>query len=423
MQLSATLSVETLLEKAVNQLYDDRKIDDATRRQLAQSHYEPLKQAVNEGYSQVQKKFEYGTPNYEFLKQLQTNTAVFAVFKNHAAMKEMAALLKDAGGNLRSREDFKREALKVDATYRGSKLDAEYDTAVRQTRMAANWQKYVAKQKLYPNLKYIRTKAAKPDEKHLEYVGIIRPVNDAFWNVHYPPNRWLCQCSVEQTDEEPTDIPSGLPPVDPAFAFNSGKAGQVFDIEASSYIKSVPAKEQPALIKEAKALVQKDTAADTAYQPLYKSKAGHEVAVHPLAFDNGDFNEVAKAAKELANLKNGPKNIEILPDISDAKLREKLLPGAKQLKNPDYRIDGEYADLKTIKAGRSKNTIKHAMDEARAQANSMVLHIGDDYPFTEEEVIAAVRKKAAFEEMKGFGDIWLNYKGTWTKNPHKKRAE
>lgn len=55
------------------------------------------------------------------------------------------------------------------------------------------------------------TKAAKPDKNHLAYVGIVAPVDNAFWNTRYPPNRWRCQCGVEQTDEPTTDIPSNLP--------------------------------------------------------------------------------------------------------------------------------------------------------------------------------------------------------------------
>lgn len=297
-QLNKQLKIDDVVNNAINQLYNDRKIDDKTKQALMQSHYEPLKQAVNEGYNV---KVEYGTPNYEFLKALQTNTAVFAAFKNHSSIKEMTALLKDKDGNLRSREDFKKEALNVDANYRGSKLDSEYDTAVRSARMAAMWQKFEKNKRLYPNLKYILTKAAKPDEKHLKYVGIIRPVDDSFWNANYPPNRWRCQCSVEQTDDEATDIPNNLPPVPKDFAFNSGKTQQVFDLANSDYIKNATPKEQPKLIKEATKMVNEQLAAEAPYQTIYSSKSGTDILVHPLSHDAPDFDENLKTARELAN--------------------------------------------------------------------------------------------------------------------------
>lgn len=420
-ELDKAFNIDAVIEKAINKLYDDRKIDDETRKQLNHIHYEPLKNGVNEGFNQAL-KVEYGTPNFEFLKQLQTNTAVFAVFKNHSVMKEMASLLKDEKGNLRSREDFKREALKLDSKYRGSKLDVEYDTAVRTARMAANWQKYEAKQKLYPNLKYVRTKANKPDANHLAFVGIVRPVNDAFWNAHYPPNRWRCQCSVEQTDEDATDIPNNLPAVDPAFAFNAGKTGQVFDIENSDYVKSVPPKEQPALIKEAKKMVVNDAAIDAPYQQLYESrKGGGKVEAHPLAFDNSDYQETLNMARALAN---EGKNVKLLPDLSDPKLRSQLLPkdGIVGMSNPDYLIGKDLVvELKSIK-GTSANTIKHTLSDVKTQCNNVVIEVPENSTFTKYQVIRQIKNKMRYSEMKDFGEVWVNYKGQWLYNPHKNRG-
>lgn len=413
-ELGKTLNIDAVIEKAINKLYDDRKIDDETRKQLNQIHYEPLKNGVNEGFNQAV-KVEYGTPNYEFLKQLQTNTAVFAVFKNHAAMQQMAGLLKDEQGNLRSREDFKKEALKLDATYRGSKLDAEYDTAVRSARMAANWQKYEANKKLYPNLRYVRTKANKPDANHLEFVGIVRPVDDPFWNAHYPPNRWRCQCSAEPTDEEPGDIPNNLPPVDPAFAFNSGKTGQIFDLKKSDYIKSVAPKQQPKLIKEATSMVITDMMKDIPYQPLYKSKSGTLVEAHALALGNPDFNESLKLARDLANSKLPVNTIQILPIVQDKVLRKTYLPDAKGGFNPDFRIDGVLVDGKEPtmpKAG--KNTIQNRIRKAHAQADGALIVLNKDFISEDqlyEDIYAKLHHKAykSFQLYLKYGDAWYDF--------------
>lgn len=419
-QLSRDLNIDGVIESAINQLYDDRKLSEETSDQLFVTHYEPLRRAVDEGYGKPLVKIEYGTPNYEFLKQLQTNTAVFAMFKSHASVKEMAALLKDEKGNLRSRDEFKREALKVDSTYRGSTLDVQYDTGVRQARMAANWQRYVKNKKLYPNLKYMRTKAAKPDEKHLAFVGIVRPVDDPFWNTHYPPNRWRCQCSVEQTDEEATDVPGNLPPIPADFAFNSGKTGQVFDLKNSEYIKSVPPAEQPALIKKAKSYVVKDAIANAEYQQLYSSKSGGKVEAHPVTFNNADFDNVLKLARQMANEGH---TVRMLPDVSDPALRSQLLPsnGITGSKNPDYLIDGKIvADGKQV-TGASKNTISHTISQAKKQCNSVIIDIPEDSKFTKFEVIKYVKQKMKQQEMQSFGEVWVNYKGTLLRNPHKKQ--
>ena len=384
-QLSKDFNIDTVVDRAINQLYDDRKVDDATKAALFASHFEPLKKAVEEGYGKSLVKLEYGTPNFEFLKQLQTNTAVFAMFKSHASLKEMGGLLKDEAGNLRSKEDFKKEALKVDATYRTTHLDTQYDTAVRTARMAADWQRYQKNKRLYPNLTYLLTKASKPDEKHLVFVGITLPIDHPFWQTNYPPNRWRCQCGVESTDGETTDLPSNLPEIPKEFAFNSGITGQVFDIKNSDYIKSVPPKEQPALIKQAEKYVVKDIAAKVEYQPLYKSNKGGTVEAHPLAFDNNDFDVVLKAAHDYVNQTG--KVVKILPDVQDPALRKELIAdGAKGRKSPDYIIDNSYvADLKIV-SQPTRTAIREAFKRCYEQCNNILLKIADDNTISSQEV-------------------------------------
>lgn len=418
-QLADELNIDGLLDDALNQLYDDRKVNDKTNRKLFNSHYKPLKQAVDEGYGQPLIKIEYGTPNYEFLKNLQINTAVFAAFKNHASVKEMVGLLKDKDGNLRSRDEFKREAQKIDADYRGNKLDAEYDTAVRQARMAANWQKYQQTKHLYPNLRYMRTKANKPDAAHLVYVGIVRPIDDPIWDTIYPPNRWKCQCSVEQTDDASTDIPANLPPVDKEFAFNSGKLAQVYNLKDSSYIKSVPPKEQPALIRMAEKEVVKQYMVEAEYRQVYKSRTSNgEVEAHPMAFNNDDFADTLRIARELANYGN---KVKILPIVKDAELRKYLIPdGAKANRNPDFLInDTMTMEAEAIRKGTSKNTVGHSLDAARHQANHALIEVPESSKLLKSYVIKRIKEKARKKEMEKFGDIWLLYKGELLKNPHK----
>jgi Phage Mu protein F like protein/Contact-dependent growth inhibition CdiA C-terminal domain len=411
-QLSKELNIDTLVQEAINQLYNDRQIDKPTQQALLQSHYEPLKQAVNEGFGNSLSSIQYGTPNYEFLKQLQTNTATFAAFKNHASIKAMTALLKDSGGNLRTREDFKNEALKIDSTYRTTYLDAEYDTAVRTARLAAQWQKFEKNKRIYPNLKYLLTKSSQPDKTHLKYVGIIAPIDSPFWNTHYPPNRWRCQCGVEPTDEDTTDIPDNLPPVPAEFAFNAGKLGQVFDLKNSSHIKSVQPKEQPALIKAAQAMVNKEAAAVAPYQTLYTSKSGTVVEAHPLAFNNGDFQQNLKVARNLANSSLDIKTIQILPEVKDPALRKELLPDVKEAKNPDFRIDGSIYDAKQPSGDKpGSRTIKNLMSDAEKQAEGSVLVIPDNY-VAEKTLYDMIGNQFRLEKYKDY-KLYLNYDGNW----------
>lgn len=408
--INTTYNLTGLFDKYVKEIYEDRKLSNDTNKQLFHSVYQPLKEGVKEGFGQVTTKIEYGTPNFEMLKNLQHNTGVFAMFKNHAMVKEIAGQLKDKDGNLKPFQQFKTDAKQIDSTYRDSWLKTEYDTAVRASRMAAQWERIQSTKHLYPCLEYVHTKAANPRIDHLDYVGIIRPVDDPFWSTNYPPNGWKCQCSVAQSDKQATDIPDGLPEVPPDFRFNSGKLGQVYSIKDSNYIKSVSAAEMPKLIKTAKTEVNRDIVKDLQYQNLYKPSNGRgSVDAHPMAFKNSDFNDVLSAARTLAN---SGKTVKILPDVSDPELRTQLLPtdNIKPGKNPDYLVGKDVFDLKTVKAD-STRSIKSKLEDANKQCNNVVIDIPVEIKMPLDKVKSTVLDKLKMPEMKDFGKVWIRYHG------------
>lgn len=407
-----TVDVDKLTEKYINDLHKSGKVDKKTQQELFKSLYQPLKEGINEGYGNPTVKFEYGTPNYEMLKQLQINTAVFSIFKSHALVKETAALLKDEAGNQRSKEDFKREALKMDNTYRVDYLDTEYDTAVRTARMASVWTKAQSTKNLYPNLAYLPSKAAHPRQAHEKYYGLVASIDDPIWNSIMPPNGWRCQCGVEPTDREVTDIPSDLPEPEEGFRNNPGKTGQAFDFKESNYIKSVPPSEQPALIRDATKYVNKDLMDEMDYERMYKSNSGGSVEAHPMTHDNSDFNEVLRVARSLANL--GDK-VKMLPDIQDEQLRKKLsADGAKLNKNPDYLINDQYAaDLKIVSTN-SISAVKEAISRCHKQCNNIVLKIDDDNAISSQALQRAVKGQLSHAAYDDFENVWIYYHGHWS---------
>ena len=56
------------------------------------------------------------------------------------------------------------------------------------------------------------------------------PVDDPFWNLHHPGDRWNCKCSLEQTGE-PVTMPDDLEPTPPQRGLedNPGKDGHTFN--------------------------------------------------------------------------------------------------------------------------------------------------------------------------------------------------
>jgi hypothetical protein len=183
---------------------------------------------------------DWGETNKDFINEIRTNTAVFAAFKNHQQTSDIVGLLIDEKGELRSFSKFRKLALQISEKYNVNWLQTEYNTAVRIARAAINYRKYLANEKLYPNLEYIESIATEKRSDHLEYVGTILPIRHPWWKIHLPPSEWNCQCSVKPTNKEVTDVPDEGEPVNPVFANNPGETGKLINTEETQYYKNTP---------------------------------------------------------------------------------------------------------------------------------------------------------------------------------------
>ncbi len=127
-----------------------------------------------------------------------------------------------------------------------------FETNLRTAYAAGAWRQIQQTKAERPYLRYAAILDQRTRPLHRRWHGTIRPVDDAFWRTHYPPNGWRCRCSVitldadqlremgwQVTDPPPpsggvptrvrqadgTDRIESVPPgVDPAFAYNVGEA-------------------------------------------------------------------------------------------------------------------------------------------------------------------------------------------------------
>ena len=139
----------------------------------------------------------------------------------------MNSLLVDAEGKIRSFGDFKKEVFKTHKKYNQNYLQAEYQTAKRSAQAARQWKGYEANADLFPNLKYVTIGDDRVREDHQYLHGIIKPINDSFWETHYPPNGFRCRCSVQPTTDLATE---GTPKIkiEESFTHNVGKTNELF---------------------------------------------------------------------------------------------------------------------------------------------------------------------------------------------------
>lgn len=172
--------------------------------------------------------------------------AEFSAFKETAFKAALELMMADDKGNMVPWSEFKKSALDLSGDYNVRWLEAEYHQTVATANMAGKWQDFQRNKDLYPNLKYSTVGDGRVRPEHAAWDGIVKPINDPWWNNNLPPNDWGCRCNVVQTDEEETDTPTGGTQLKIEFANNPGVTGKIF---SHSPYEAELTKEQ---IKEAK---------------------------------------------------------------------------------------------------------------------------------------------------------------------------
>ena len=66
---------------------------------------------------------------------------------------------------------------------------------------AGEWERTERNKRFLPFLLYTLSRAERRRPEHEGWVGIILPVDDPWWDTHYPPNGWGCLCGVRQISE------------------------------------------------------------------------------------------------------------------------------------------------------------------------------------------------------------------------------
>lgn len=91
--------------------------------------------------------------------------------------------------------DGKPKIVQLGSTRR---LETIYKVNRRTAAAAGQWQRIQDNKKVFPYLKYMGSTATNKRDAHKPYYGMILPVDDVFWQTHYPPNGYGCQCQVRQ---------------------------------------------------------------------------------------------------------------------------------------------------------------------------------------------------------------------------------
>lgn len=81
------------------------------------------------------------------------------------------------------------------------RLRTIYNTNMRVSYAAGQWQRIERRKAERPYLRYIQLDRPTKREEHSAWHDLVLPVDHPFWNTHYPPNDWECKCRVAQLSD------------------------------------------------------------------------------------------------------------------------------------------------------------------------------------------------------------------------------
>lgn len=221
------------IEELLQDVYDGKVSKKKLPKDLYTAILAILEQAIFEGFG------EGVLGDSAIVAGFRTNLAVFSAAKTYQQVNDMSNFLIDDNGVKRAFNEFKDQADQIFKLYNDNWLKTEYNTAFSKSQAAADWVKIEAQAEALPLLRYSTVGDERVREDHVELEGIIKPVNDPFWDTYYPPNDWNCRCIVEQLENGDITDTEGktFDEPDKLFKDNPAKSKVIFDEKAHPYLK------------------------------------------------------------------------------------------------------------------------------------------------------------------------------------------
>ena len=270
-------------------------------------------------------------------------------------------------------DGFKTQAKLALARYEAFR-ETEYDTMVARARTAKQFERFKTEAALYPNIEWIRTRSASPRELHLNYVGLVLPINDPFWNENQPGNLWNCKCDWKTTDKPANGTPDEIVPPAVGLEGNPAETGELFTENHPYFDRH---KNAPGWLSKIADLILPDEYAFGEVQI-----DGATILEH-VGINEGE-RALNRGMAEILLL-NGYGKIKLLPQIRPEYplLRRRYFGGdykpVNHAGNPDAVVDGEIWEFKKCNRRHAAEHVKDASEKS----NVVFLHITeiltDDY--------------------------------------------
>ncbi len=328
-----------IIDRIAKDLHDKKISPEDLDQEFISQTYSELAEAASAGYG---KKFDTfpkdgkGTTPL-FLKR---NIYAFSGAKSYAVLKQLNDLLVDQDGKLRPYNEFQQMARKVNENFNKNYLQAEYQTARTAAQMAEKWGRLQETKDLFPNLKFRTVGDDRVRDDHEKLNGIVKPIDDAFWDRYYPPLDWRCRCDVVATAEDADEKePDDIPPV--KFKGNVGKDNEIFT-KKGSFFQLLRTENNAVRNAELSKL-------NAPVQTAYKSKKGKKVDVSIYAHEVDLIDNVRVGTTIVNNLEL---NVLVRPHLDG-----RIVLGRK---NPEYLINNKLAERKAPLSTNYKKSLAKA---------------------------------------------------------------
>ena len=124
------------------------------------------------------------------------NIDLFSDAKTASNVFDLQRAIFNSDGLKRPFNEFVEIAKSINKNYNTTWLKVEQDTAVNVYNSAKRWEAIKDTKKEYPYLRYQTVEDGNVRPLHAAWNGIVKHVNDPWWNTHMPPNDWNCRCRV-----------------------------------------------------------------------------------------------------------------------------------------------------------------------------------------------------------------------------------
>lgn len=116
-----------------------------------------------------------------------------------------------------------------------ARLRTIYETNLRTSYMAGRWQRIERSKALFPFIRYVSVMDGREREQHHAWHGTILPVDDPWWDTHFPPCGWGCRCDGQPINRrimERRNWKSEAPPEFAKRSYVNKRTGEIIRVEA-----------------------------------------------------------------------------------------------------------------------------------------------------------------------------------------------